>query len=587
MTCANSIRLESLVRLLGTLLLLAGTGVVDAQQARQPSLAATEPASDSAAVRGEVIHLRELYEIQKERNHQLEGKIAGLESENENREKEHRTLDGELSTFRTSAIVLGGFAGLLGFFGFSFLRGLVREKAAKEVGRLASEVADGIKIQYANWSRDFLGKSHEQLAEYNRGQLDKFKDEIADNLTQLSSSYQAITQMLHLAELKQYADALDAIGWDGELSSLRGLAPAFRRKAIFCLARSKGENSEYLAWEAASAMLIEDQKADNLALCLRLAVYFRRWEQGLEAFKANEAVLDSGKGHKECEEFLFVIYRRLGHTRPALALARKRQAQTDISVLTNISALYRDVGSFDRAHDLLYPTIRTLQKAKTPAGLPQGWHRLFNTFVAVCLDRGRPADASDAVRLMIAIKFDPMQIYSCLRVAAALEEGSVDREEFIDSVRSSLGSMDQKHDATVMARALLEELDGNIGEAMAIVGNEIENRREFEQDRSKKRLDEYYLRCYLGELYLKAKRLEEAADVLHVATQEGHGGEAKFLLARTYALKQELLEATRWLRSASDEAPRWAVKARDTAELRGLSALAEIIENATRVLEEE
>lgn len=475
--------------------------------------------------------------------------------------------------------IVGGFAFLvltiLGIIGYRTIKTSLEDKADEFFNSKGQEFTKTLK-------NDFTDR-FDSLSSFIRERAER---QVTNSLERAETFFLSYSQAKLMFQQEKYAEALrelgidkseeeDSIDRDGNV--VDQLPRPARRLAIESLCRSRIHKKKlgFVAWESAKKLYQKTRQITDFALVLKLAVFLRRWDEGLE-FHEIYGTSHQTDQKQEYEEFLFVLLRKLGHVERAMKLAEKYSDTEDVVFANNIAALYRDVGRFNQAHDLLYPHVARFMRIGSAAALPKGWHRVFNTFISNCIDRSRPADAVEEAKFVLSLRHDAFHVFSCLRLALNLSGDSRDRSFIIDEVRKLMPSLEPS-DATIKIAALLTEIDGDPGGAVEQIDEQIRKAKDGKEKFIIDKFHQYYLACLQGEILIRAGLWKQAIDVLHTPAQEELGGEAKFLLAHAYACDANWAEATRWLSHAADETPKWAEKARDHVELRKVPGVQKLV----------
>jgi hypothetical protein len=205
--------------------------------------------------------------------------------------------------------------------------------------------------------------------------------------------------------------------------------------------------------------------------------------------------------------------------------------------------------------------------ADPSAELPDGWHRLVNTFVANSLDRHRLDDALQPAEFVLRSASGAVEIFTVGRLVLALPADHPHLGDLAERFREAVARL-VPGEATTRCQVILAQLDGQPEKAIKLLQASIDEGT-LPQGKGMKP-DVYFQRCNLGHILITQGRTQEAIDTLIPAAGFSHGGEAKFYLAVAYGSLGEGLDAARWLTQAVAETPKWAAHARDHETLRAI-----------------
>ncbi len=410
---------------------------------------------------------------------------------------------------------------------------------------------------------------HEKLRNYVNYYLNSYIDSrIEEDLPKLLQNTQKnaeryllrLAGVLVLRDQEKYDLALRQYEWNGQVSSLRDEAPALRRTIIECLYASplnRIANRE-AAWHAVTELSETDKSVETHRLYLKLSCNLNKHEEGLRYFSKNEVDIIADR---DAANRAATILRHLSRLEEAKNILDKIADDKDIDTIVNLSAINRDLGNFPEVHRKLLPMIDNLIKAD-PGLIPKGALRLFNTFIANCIDRGHPEDAVSAGKYILSSKAGSVEAFTVARLSLKLPDGD-DRSYFVQKL--SVIVQDLIHgEAALRCKVLLLVLNQQVDEAIRILDQKISS---IQSNRGMDR-EEYYFRCTLAELYIAKDDVSNAINVLRPAAMQSFGGEAKFILARAYSLERDGTEAGRWLSDAVRELPKWRVLAQADSVLR-------------------
>lgn len=458
----------------------------------------------------------------------------------------------DLEWYRSRALWFGTIGGLVvavvGFFGYQSIRDGIRRVVERN---LEKEISTALEKSLPSVLSDTQAKAEDFLLR--------------------------LAKLLALRAYGAYDEALMEYGWNGHVSSLRDETSILRRAIIECLYSAKKDRPKKreAAWEAVTELVQDDTSAETNRLYLRLAVNTRRYPDGL-AFL--ERLRDEILSDKESALRAATLLRRVGRLTEALEIATRYKDDDDLESIVTVAVLRRDLGRFDSVHDVLLPAVNRLI-SDPAAKLPDGWHRLVNTFVANSLDRARPGDAVRPAEFVMRSAPGPVEIFTVGRLILALPSEHPSRAALLDRFREAIPQL-LPGEATVRCQAVLHQIDGEPDRAIAVLQAAIDEGT-LPQGQGMKP-DVYFQRCSMAQVLIAQNRTEGAIDTLMPASGFIYGGEAKFLLAVAYAKQGESRDAARWLAQAVQESPKWAGHARDNDVLKAVPEVAQELAKAGR-----
>lgn len=412
----------------------------------------------------------------------------------------------------------------------------------------------------------------------NRNLEDLIDSAVQDSLPEILEETQRraedhllrMAKLLALRQYEAYDEALEEFGWDGRVASLRDESPTLRRAIIECLysARRNRDERREAAWEAVNELVQDDDSIRTHRLYLRLSISLRKYEDGLAHYERHkEQIVED----REAALRTSTLLRKVGRIPDALELAKRYHDPDHLKSLVSIAVLERDLGNFDEAHDALLPAVtRLIDLPETD--LPDGWHRVLNTFVANCIDRRRPEDAVDAAEFVLGSSPGPVEVFTAGRLIRHLPEERPERESLKNQFEAAIPDL-MPGEATTRCKVLLHRMESEPDQAEEILRAAIEEGGTGQGESMKP--DVYFQRCNLGDLLIAQGRFDDAIDELMPASGAGYNGEAEYRLAIAYASKGKGADAARWLREAIEELPKWAAKARDHDVLRSTKEVVE------------
>jgi len=402
-------------------------------------------------------------------------------------------------------------------------------------------------------------------------------DRLADAQAKAETYLLRFAKLQTLHGIRHFDEALKAYSWTGNVADLRNESPSIRRLIIECLhsCREDRKVNRQHAWEALGELLNDDVGLETRRLYLRISYASRRIREGVSFV---DKYLTDLRTDRESALRASTLLRKANRQEDALALVKGVYDENDLECVVHSAVLQRDLGNFDGAHDALTPSVAALvSDPKTT--LPEGWHRLLNTYVANCLDRGRPQDGVTSAEFVFRSSPGAVEVFTVGRLLRELPTTNPARAQLLDRFSAAIDGL-APGEAKLRCEVLRHQLNGRMDQAERMLKQSIQP--EAQGSRQVMDNDLYFQHCTLGEFYIDQKRADDAIDVLMPAAGATFGGEAKFYLAIAYALKGENRDSARWLTQALQELPKWAAHARDHGALRGVAEVAEVLATYTR-----
>lgn len=398
-------------------------------------------------------------------------------------------------------------------------------------------------------------------------------------VAEAQSNMVVLSQVLSFHSLNQYDDVLTAINWDGKAEKLRG----FNKKIRHCVIRSlynckvnRKANRE-AAWTALEDLFNEGNvDPDTLSLMLSIGISSKRYEETRK--KVSEMV--EGVTNPSILVLISTLYRKLQDPKRAEKYARTaHDLHPSSETALALSVLLRDQGLFERANDILYPQVSKFS-AEISRGrtkwLPDGWQRLFNTYIANKIDMGDEQNCLGEALILSQHLRSPVENATLGRylLGAKSKLASLDAEKHRELLSNFKGSIAQMPDNEAGQRCVAIELqlDGNLFGAIDKIRSLMASRPDW-----MKKGDEAYLNCYLAAMLLEADKVDDAIPVMVSVDHALVNGEAEYLLAKCFARKSRGPEARAWLDKAISRQGRWLSKARKNPHLLTCSEVATLL----------
>lgn len=444
--------------------------------------------------------------------------------------------------------------------------------ARAQVRERFQEIADQSKNNLIEVKAEFV-KSLELTLNERLSRLDL---DVAAAIVAAAAKTEASAYLyMHVASLRyaqKYDEALEVAKWSGDPKSYEHFPEHAQRHLITCLTKAHKvrDNGDHLkAWDWVTALMKRNPSGENVEAMLRTAKELRHASDAVTLYDSVSERLTSNE-QTRCEQFLIVILRKSQGNSLLKArlfqLAEKHRHSPDIRTQTTIAAVYRDEGLFEDADSIMRPAIKKLTGLRPTQ---EGWDKLFNTYIANCIDLDKPVEAVPQVKTLLAGFHRPDHVFNCSRVAWRLPESHESREELFRLIRNRFadGLMPEKDDGTVKTHALLKQLDGKPEEAEQILQNAIDDMANLGNS-AWARDQAYYYRCYLAELQIARNdraSLDRAVDALAEVVKTDRAGEASYLMAKAMIRKGEIEPALQSLEAAAKLKQKWIKRAkRDT-----------------------
>lgn len=458
-----------------------------------------------------------------------------------------RQLEDELASYRNWiqwGLTIGGLIfAIASFFGWQSIRDYIRKLVERN---LDAQLKSALEQKLPERLADVQAKAEGYLLRFARLQT--------------------------LYGLGQFDEALRAYGWEGNVAGLRSESPPIRRLIIECLHSSRDDRKakRQSAWEALNELIVDDSSIEAKRLFLRIVYASRKIREGVSFVDKHREEL---AGDRESALRASTLLRKANRQDEALKIVKGVYDPNDLECVVHTAVLQRDLGNFDEAHDVLTPAVTALvSDPKTK--LPEGWHRVLNTFVANCIDRARPEDGLRSAEFVFRSAPGAVEVFTVGRLIKALPAANADRVDLLARFSAAIDGL-AAGEAKLRCEVLRLQMSGDNAAAERMLKESIAaesrpGKREIDNDT-------YFQHCTLGEFYIDRGRPDDAIDVLMPAAGFNYGGEAKFYLAVAYALKKETRDSARWLTQAMQELPKWAAHARDHVAFKGIAEVAEVL----------
>ena len=422
--------------------------------------------------------------------------------------------------------------------------------------------------------KNIIGEFVEDLHTKFNKNLTSFQEKSDNLLKKIEDDYIKYIQIVSLKVAKEYSQALDEASWNGDFKTFKNKPHSFQRILIACLTKhnepSLNDNRQK-AWQWIKSLIDESPDFNNIYSMIRVGITLKQFEETVDLYdKYKRGLNETEKDH--CEPLLFVAIRRsrkpendLKYSKRLKQIAEKYHNTNDIILTTNIAAFYRDEGEFDRAYNLMVHNVRRLTGVYPHQ---RGWENLFNTYIANCIDLGKPEDAFDQANMLIGLSKRPDNVFTCARLAWLLDDKfRTNKDKILKKIERVIdsGELPEKDDGSIKARSLFFEVKNRHAEAEEVLEKAISQLQE--EKTSLQDLNLYYYNCMLAEILVERKSnkdINKAIKILSDIAPNDQIGAAQYILSKAYCLNKEhdkmmisLEEATKikkkWLNAAKND----------------------------------
>ena len=417
--------------------------------------------------------------------------------------------------------------------------------------------------QLKTWAQNDLlqNTKHEFQSEIDRRfdeDTRRFDQRIESGFTQLSAQISILIMLVQRTERGEHNEAMEALGWDGKLDSLQEYPIEIQKLVVQSVLKASDspEGAQAVAWQAAAAIVVQNITEVNLSFLYERAVSTRSWTRGYAYFRQYGSDVSIKLNPRGFFCLLEILRRNLDWD-AALLGESAYEGRMTANISHYLGHLKNNMGRFEEADKLLRPKVEEL--INSPArSRPGDWFKITYSFLLNCSERGKPEKGLEAARFSAKKIGDSSLQLGVLRLAEHLAALKMDSEavELIQNVRQNLISIDEDA-VTLQIQARLMEREGKSEEAVQFlkegeVGVRSGKIPVYDRDRAI-----YFLSCLIGELLIRSGHLEEARKELHGLSLNDNVGEARFLIALSYATEGRHEEAARHLDGAGKIHRRW------------------------------
>lgn len=448
--------------------------------------------------------------------------------------KLEKILDSLLNKADNVIVYLVVIFGLITAFGFALYRYGINKYKNK---------MNSLEGQLIEKASNSFSTNLNKIAEDKMKQLDSRSIELFNKIEEKHFLYMQITS---LKVSGCYDEALEQVGWRGDYNSFMSEPEAFQRIIISCLAQSQNaqkDASHLAAWQWVRVLLEKNSNFRNMEAMLRIGIKLKHFDEAVITYDKFSTKLSSVECD-ECEPILFVAIRRARkpanyeeYTLRLKNIVAKHKSTNDIKIATNFAAFYRDNGQLEDADRLM---IFNVQRLINDVPNEDGWERLFNTYIANCIDQGTPEKAIPQAKALLQSSNSPENIFTCTRLAWFLDDDIEEKKVIMNSISNLFkkGRFQEVADGIIKSKALLLQFNGKSEEALSILDEAI-NKNKYRQDKwSENNL--YYFYSLSAQILMKSEILEEvdkSIELLSKIMVDDNIGEAHFYMAKACAIK--------------------------------------------------
>lgn len=521
----------------------------------------------------------------------LDATITSFEAELKNNAETVERIRSDITQIYVMVTVVASIVSVLGLSGLVLIRQALLKKQATSLKAEAERITENTNRIF----RESIAELHKQwenksadLAREHEVKLEAIESSATKRIASLEEECQLLTQITALRESGEYDLALEQAGWAGDHLRFARRPVFLQRLMIACLTRSnkwKGSSHEHPALIWSRALLLDVPVTENLLCLMKVSNTLKRWDESIEQYD-NFCRRNQDTDVSQCEPFLFVALRRYpgarahaDHSSRLRTLAEKHKDTRDMRFRVTLAAYYRDNGEFDTADAILRHYVNQFTGKER---LPSGWHQLFNTYIANCIDRGVPNTAVLQARTVLAQQAPPDSVFTCARLASKLSERDFESKSELFKViggRVKDGWMPEHADGTVKTMALLREFDGS-GDGDRIIENAIERLKREGSEDANVRYQIFYYKCVMSEILLSRSNQADWDNVLEILTPmaaDDRDGEVNYLLAQTFARLGDDSAMLRSLKSAMKVRRKWAIRAKHDSVLSTRDGVMELV----------
>lgn len=390
-----------------------------------------------------------------------------------------------------------------------------------------------------------------------------------------------LSQVLSLHLMSQFDEILNVVNWDGNIEKLRG----YNKKVRLCIIDSlyncdndRDRNRDF-AWSALEDMFNEGSRdIETITMILEMGLSSKRYSET----KDKIASLIDKENNSIILSLTSTLYRKLNDPINAEQYARKAHGiKPSIGTALALAVLFRDQGKFDNANDLLKAEVMNLRdKISKSTKLPDGWQRIFNTYIANCLDMEEVYDCMSDAEILSRYIQSPVETATLGRYLIKLKKNMPSGFDnlYKNIYENFSGALRSMHECEAKCRciALKKQLDGDIVNAITTIDEYLAMAGKI------KEIERGYLECYKAAMYIDLGENEKAKEILiNVRDHSLVNGEAEFILAKCYVKMNNPSDAVIWLKKAISRQNRWLSKARKSETLKSEVKITEMLANYT------
>lgn len=412
----------------------------------------------------------------------------------------------------------------------------------------------------------------------------RFKEDYDDKLSKVFNEkidllFKNIEKRLydevHLISLwssRRYDEALDFIGFNGNINFYEYDKVALRRIVLSCASNTKKYRTEELrenAYQAAKSMLEQDKSQLTVRVFLEVSLRAKKYEISVELYD-NDDIRREIAHDRLASSWMATILRRKQRFHDSAAISLLWAKNRDHQAVVGLAAALRDLGYYKSAHVWLQEIASSIL-ARPQRYLAGARKRVLNTYIANCIDAGYSEDAIDAARTLLQHDSDGIEIFTVSLLVLDLDEKRIDdrglRERLIPFVESLSSEIDKKEDCQ-----LILDLTSGEMEATDKVKEYIYKRLPDFQAM------DYFKSVTLAYLLYKTGDVEKAIDLLNkTGSKRGGNGMAEHYLSIIYANSGKTEDAAYFIEASGEILPKWVYLIENEKAVRNNPVLLKLI----------
>ncbi len=392
----------------------------------------------------------------------------------------------------------------------------------------------------------------------------RFKEDYDDKLSNVFAKktdelFQNLEKRLydevHLISLwssGKYDEALDFIGFDGDLKFEEYDKPALKRVLLSCVSNTRKYRTEELrelAYKAAKELLDQEKSLLTIRIFLEISLRAKKYDMPIELYNDSKLRKEIAKD-RAASSWMATALRRKQRFHDSAAISLRWAKSKDYQAVVGLAAALRDLGYYKSAHVWLQEVAKNIlaRPQRNISGAPK---KVLNTYIANCIDAGYPEDSIDAACMLLQHDSDDVEIFTVsLLVLDLYDKGASNNEltrMLIPYVDALSPEIQKKEDCQ-----LIIELTSGEMEAPGKVKEFIYRRLP-----SFSSMD-YFKSTTISYLLYKAGDVENAIDLLgKTRSKKGGNGMAEHYLSIIYANSGKTDDAAFYIKASGEILPKW------------------------------